>query len=84
MPASKEPRVSGLPPSKLVVSSPKYQTLPARSCANHSSVNSISLPFGSVTRERITRAVTPSAISFVRWVTTSTILYLVPSGAVSR
>jgi hypothetical protein len=83
-PASNEPSVISLPFSCFAVSSPKYHTLPARSCANHSSVYSTTFPVRLVTVDRTTRAVTPSAMTFVLPVTSSTIRCLVPSGAVSR
>src|SRR3954469_4760815 len=43
-PACQDPDVSTLPPSYSLVSSPKYQTLPDRSCAYQSSVSSSSVP----------------------------------------
>ena len=53
------------------MSSPRYQTLPARSWAYQSSVTSTGRP-ASVATSRTTRAVMPLAISFVRDVTVTT------------
>jgi hypothetical protein len=50
----------GLPVSKEVVSSPRYQTLPSRSWANQSRVSSTSLPSASRTTSRTTVAATPA------------------------
>ena len=83
-PASNEPSFdTGLPFSYSVVSSPRYQMLPARSCAYQSSVTSTSFP-SSVTTSCTTRAVTPFAISFVRRVTVTTTRCRAPSESVSR
>src|SRR3954447_2533572 len=57
-PACQDPDVSTLPPSYSLVSSPKYQTLPDRSCAYQSSVSSSSVP-SSLTTSCTTVVVTP-------------------------
>ena len=83
-PASHEPAFEiGLPSSYSVVSSPRYQTLPARSWANQSNVSSTSLP-RSVTVSRTTRAVTPFAMRFLRLVTLTTTRCTASSESVSR
>src|SRR4051794_18214229 len=70
-PACQDPDVSTLPPSYSLVSSPKYQTLPDRSCAYQSSVSSSSVP-SSLTTSCTTVVVTPSTIR-VAGVTVTTV-----------
>src|ERR687898_390650 len=63
-PASNDPALlmgSGFPGSYSCVSSPKYQTLPARSWANQSNVSSTSTPLTSAVSCTTTH-VTPSTI----------------------
>ena len=57
--------------------------MPCESCAYQSSVASIVLP-PSVTTSRTTRAVTPLAIRFVRFVTVTTTRWRAPIVSVSR
>ena len=83
-PASNEPAVdTGLPSSYSVVASPRYQTLPASSCAYQSSVTSTGSPC-SVTTSWTTRAVIPLAMRFTLSVTVTTTRCRVPSVSVSR
>jgi len=73
-----------LPFSYSLVSSPRYQTLPALSWAYQSKVSSMTPLPASETVSRTTRAVTPLAILLVLLVTVTTTRPFVPSGAVSR
>ncbi len=83
-PASKEPEVEeGLPFLYSVVSSPRYQMLPAESWAYQSSVISTGSPF-SLTSSWTTTASTPLAIRFVLGVTVTTTRCSAPSLSVSR
>src|SRR5262245_60012036 len=69
LPACHEPPVLTLPPWYSFVSSPKYQTFPARSCAYQSSVSSTTCP-PTVTRSRTTVVTTPRMV-FVSCVTST-------------
>ena len=69
-PVSQEPSVLTLPLSYSLVSSPKYQTAPSRSCAYQSQVSSTTWPFELAT-SWTTVVVTP-AMSFVFDVTVTT------------
>src|SRR4051812_24754028 len=80
-PASHDPSLLGTPFSYAVVSSPKYQTLPSRSCAYQSDVSSSSSP-SLVTVSRTTRVVTPSTTLVL--LVTSTTMSSTPSGDVLR
>ena len=83
-PSSNDPAVdTGLPSSYSVVRSPRYQTLPLRSCAYQSNVSSTSTP-SSVTVSRTTRPTMPEATRFVRRVTRTTTRISRPSASVSR
>src|SRR4051812_24422271 len=83
-PACHEPDVLRTLPSlpMLRVASPKYQTLPARSCAYQSMVDSLRRPRMKA-RSRSTVVVTPW-MRFVRWVTSSTSLVGRPLSVPSR
>ena len=83
-PASNDPAlVETFPSSNSAVSSPRYQTFPAASCAYQSNVSSMSSP-SCVTVSRTTRAVMPFAISFVSLVTVTTTWSSLPSSSISR
>ena len=69
-------------PSKAVVASPKYQTLPAVSWAYQSKVFSTTLPCSSLATSWTTVVVTP-ATTLVRSVTVTTLVSS-PSGEVVR
>src|SRR5262245_6977759 len=81
-PASQEPAVvSSLPSWNSLVSSPRYQMLPAASCAYQSNVSSTTSP-SSDTTSWTTRASMP-AIVLVLSVTVTSVRSLVPSASVS-